>query len=53
MVITHQTLEFGRSSTVMGITTLRKLLTGKKGVDKSSLNKETHYYFIIRNERLG
>jgi len=53
MVITCQTLEFGRATTVLGITMLRTFLWEKQGVDEASLNTETHYSAIIGNERVG
>jgi len=53
MVITCQTVKFGRATTVLGETLLCNFLQEKQGVDNASLNTETHCYAIIKNERLG
>ena len=53
MVMTCQTVEFGRATTVLGTTVLCKLLIGKLGVDKAPLNTETQYYTIIINNTLS
>jgi hypothetical protein len=53
MVITSQTLEFGWANTVLGETLLYNFLQEKQDVDNASSNKNTHYYAIIKNERLG
>jgi len=53
MVITCQTPEFGRATTVLGITMLGKFLQIKQRVDNTSLNKEIHCHTLIGNARLG
>jgi hypothetical protein len=52
MVITCQTVEFGRATTVLGITMMCNFLQEKQGVDDASLNREIHYSAIIGNEIL-
>jgi len=43
MVITPQTMEFGRATTVLGITILGKLLRGKTWCSQCFINKSTYY----------